>query len=79
MNIDPDKKYAIFHAPYIAIPVDKVANFIDEAIIVTKEYSSIERIVQHSVMEIQTMDATIISGEQIIADSTAHRMTKDRL
>lgn len=78
MNIDPDKKYAIFHAPYIAIPIERVADVINNAVFVDRNYDRVGGLQEFILAKAQGTEACFITGEEIIASSTAHRLRQDQ-
>lgn len=75
MEIDPNKKYAIVPTHHMAIPLDKLADLMANAMSIERGYES-NHGYRFSLINSQQLEMIIVDGEQILADTAIKRMSK---
>lgn len=78
MIVKHNKKYAIIPVSHMAVELDKLAPMMEGSIVINKTYESSVHQWQYILMAEQAMQVDIVDGEQIIADSTSHRMLQEK-
>lgn len=75
MEIDPNKKYAIVPTHHMAIPLDKLADLMTNAMSIERVYEA-NHGYRFSLLKSQQLEMIIVDGEQIIADTAIKRMSE---